>query len=178
MAASVSRVAKVSYPSGFYGYNATGYQHQISNDPRPHGVTSISGGVINTSFTYDAKGNMTSGNGLSVTYTPFNKPETITRGTTQVAFQHDPEHQRFAQTSPSGVTLYFSGMGVLAEKFGQLGGPQRWTNLPDGGRAHGRHPRGECRREHADALPRPAPGQASTPTTWAPSPSSATRPAR
>jgi hypothetical protein len=42
----------------------------------------------------DAKGNMTSGNGLSVTYTAFNKPATITRGTASIAFDHDPEHQR------------------------------------------------------------------------------------
>src|SRR5687767_8455121 len=37
------------------------------------------------------------------------------------------EHQRFAQSEPNGVTLYLSGMGVLAERFGQLGGPQRWA---------------------------------------------------
>jgi hypothetical protein len=44
------------------------------------------------------------------------------------------------QTSPSGVTQYFSGFGVLAEKFGQLGAPQRWTNyLIVGGRLVGIH---------------------------------------
>jgi hypothetical protein len=38
------------------------------------------------------------------------------------------------------VTLYLSGMGVLAERFGQLGGPQRWTNyLIVGGRLVGIH---------------------------------------
>ena len=36
------------------------------------------------------------------------------------------------------MTLYLSGMGVLAERFGQLGGPQRWTNyLMAGGRLVG-----------------------------------------
>src|SRR5262249_36590325 len=40
---------------------------------------------------------MTSGNGLSVTYAAFNKPQTITRGTASVSFDHDPEHQRYAQ---------------------------------------------------------------------------------
>jgi hypothetical protein len=59
-----------------------------------------------------------------------NKAKTITRGTTTIAFQHDAEGQRYAQVGPNGVTLYISGMGVLAERFGQLGGPQRWTNLP------------------------------------------------
>jgi hypothetical protein len=38
------------------------------------------------------------------------------------------------------VTLYFQAMGVLAERFGQLGGPQRWTNyLIVGGRLIGIH---------------------------------------
>jgi hypothetical protein len=55
---------------------------------------------------------MTSGNGLSVSYKPFNKPATITRGTASVSFDHDPEHQRYAQTSLSGVTLYIAGGGV------------------------------------------------------------------
>src|SRR5262249_54795235 len=68
------------------------------------------------------------------------KPATITRGTASIAFDHDPEHQRFTQTAQSGVTLYLSGFGVMAERFGQLGGPQRWTNyLMAGGRVGGLH---------------------------------------
>jgi YD repeat-containing protein len=39
------------------------YSYPVAGQPKPHGVTSISGGVINTTFSYDAKGNMTSGNG-------------------------------------------------------------------------------------------------------------------
>jgi RHS repeat-associated protein len=83
---------------------------------------------------------MTSGNGLSVTYTAFNKPATITRGTASVSFDHDPEHQRYAQTSLSGVTLYIAGGGVLAERFAGTGGIVRWTNyLMVGGRYIGIH---------------------------------------
>jgi uncharacterized protein RhaS with RHS repeats len=133
-----------------FSYNAIGnltfksdvgtYSYPAPGDPRPHGVTSISGGVISTTFSYDAKGNMTSGNGLSVTYTAFNKPAFITRGTASVAFDHDPEHQRYAQTSLSGVTLYISGAGVLAERFAGSGGTVRWTNyLIVGGRMIGIH---------------------------------------
>jgi hypothetical protein len=59
-----------------------------------------------------------SGNGLTYTYTAFNKPATITRGTASISFDHDPEHQRYyAQTGLSGVALYISGGGVLAERF-------------------------------------------------------------
>jgi RHS repeat-associated protein len=121
-----------------FAYNAIGnltfksdvgtYSYPAPGEPRPHGVTSISGGAINTTFSYDAKGNMTSGNGLSVTYTSFNKPATITRGTASVSFDHDPEYQRYAQTSLAGITLYFAGGGVLAERFAGSGGTVRWTN--------------------------------------------------
>jgi hypothetical protein len=71
---------------------------------------------------------VTSGNGLTVAYTSFNKPASITRGTTTIAFNHDPEHQRFTQLTPSGVMLYLSGGGV------------QWTNyLVAGGKLVGVH---------------------------------------
>jgi len=75
-------------------------------------------------FTYDAKGNMTAGNGLTVSYSSYDKPTSITRGTTTVGFSHDPEHQRFQQTAPGGTTLYLGN----AEKFTESGGAIRWTN--------------------------------------------------
>jgi YD repeat-containing protein len=62
-----------------------------------------------------------------VTYTASNKAKTITRGTTTVSFEHDPEHQRTSQVSANGLTLYIAGGGVLAER---LAGAStvRWTN--------------------------------------------------
>src|SRR6185503_15842031 len=102
---------------GTYTYPATG-------QPRPHAVTSISGGAINTTFTYDVKGNMTAGNGLTISYASYNKPTSITRGTTTIGFSHDPEHQRYQQTAPRGTTLYLGA----AEKFTGSGGAVRWTN--------------------------------------------------
>jgi hypothetical protein len=93
----------------------------------------------------NAKGNLVAGNGLTIAYASYNKTATIARGTSSIAFQHDPEHQRYSQTGGSGVTLYFPAMGVLAERFGQLTGPQRWTNyLVVGGRLIG------IRAENAD----------------------------
>jgi hypothetical protein len=35
------------------------YSYPTDSQPRPYGVTSIPGGVIRTTFTCDAKGNMT-----------------------------------------------------------------------------------------------------------------------
>jgi len=124
-----------------FSYNAVGnltlksdvgtYTYPAAGQPRPHGVTSISGGVINTTFTYDAKGNMTGGNGLTISYTSFDKPSSITRGTTTLQFAHDPEHQRFRQISASGTTLYLAdgmGSGVLIEKTTGSGETVQWNN--------------------------------------------------
>lgn len=106
---------------GTYAYPATG-------QPRPHGVTSISGGIINTSFTYDGRGNMTAGNGVTVTYTSYNMPHTIARGTATLTFAHDPEHQRYKQSGPDGTTLYVGAGGIMAEKLTGYGGAVTWTN--------------------------------------------------
>jgi RHS repeat-associated protein len=103
------------------------YTYPIPGQPRPHGVTSISGS-ISTTFTYDAKGNMTAGNGLTVSYASYNKPSSITRGTSTIGFSHDPDHQRFKQVAPGGTTLYLGSGGAAAEKFTGSGGAVTWTN--------------------------------------------------
>jgi hypothetical protein len=68
---------------------------------------SISGGAVSTTFTYDRNGNQTGGLGRSISYTSYNKPASITQGTRSLFFSDDPDHQRFKQVSPEGVTLYF-----------------------------------------------------------------------
>jgi hypothetical protein len=83
-------------------------------EPFPHAVSSISSGVINTTFSYDPNGNMVSGNGLAITYTAFNKPETITRGANTIGFAHDTEHQRFKQIAATGETLYLNAGGLMS----------------------------------------------------------------
>ena len=121
-----------------FSYNAIGnllsksdvgaYAYPAAGQPFPHAVSSISGSVINTTFSYDANGNMTAGNGIAITYTPFNKPATITRGANQIGFSHDPEHQRFKQTATSGNTLYLNGGGVMSERLIGSGGATQWTD--------------------------------------------------
>ena len=92
-------------------------------------MASISGSVVNTTFTYDANGNQTGGNGLTLTYASFNKPATIARGSALIAFAHDSEHQRYKQMNPAGETLYLAGSGVMAERSLGAGGVVQWTNL-------------------------------------------------
>jgi RHS repeat-associated protein len=85
--------------------------------PRPHAVVSIAGGTINTSFSYDANGNQTAGLGRNITYASYNKPASITQGTSTISFFDDPDHQRFQQVSAQGTTLYFDAFGVHVELF-------------------------------------------------------------
>ncbi len=78
---------------------------------------SISGGTVSTSFTYDPNGNQTSGLGRSISYTSYNKPASITQGSSTLFFSDDTDHQRFKQVAPEGTTLYFSAFGVHTELF-------------------------------------------------------------
>src|SRR5262249_25869374 len=108
-----------------FSYNAIGnltaksdvgnYVYPAAGTALPHAVTSISGGSINTTFTYDANGNQTAGLGRSISYTSYNKPARITQGATTLTFNHDPDHQRFKKNGPDGVTLYFDVFGIHAE---------------------------------------------------------------
>ncbi len=64
------------------------------------------------------------GGSRTISYTPFNKPATITEGLNSLTFSHDPEHARFKHVDQQlGTTLYFNGFGILAEKL--TSSPQR-----------------------------------------------------
>jgi hypothetical protein len=76
------------------------YAYPLAGSARPHAVTSISSGNINTTFTYDPNGNQTSGLGRSITYTSYNKPSSITQGSGTLNFSHDVDHQRFKRIDP------------------------------------------------------------------------------
>ncbi len=107
------------------------YYYPTPGSPRSHAVTSISGSNLNTTFTYDANGNQTSGAGRTISFTSYNAAESITRGTTTLNFKHDPDYQRYEQTGPGGTTLYLSdmgGSGVRAERFLGTGGTVQWSN--------------------------------------------------
>ncbi len=96
--------------------DAGNYAYPLAGSALPHAVTSISGGNINTSFTYDPNGNQLTGL-RSITYTSFNKPASISQGSGTLNFSHDIDHQRFKQVAPEGTTRYFDGFGVHAELF-------------------------------------------------------------
>src|SRR5579864_5915391 len=63
--------------------------------------------------------------------TSFNKPATITQGTTSVAFTHDVDHQRYKQVATvagnTTTTLYLAAFGIMVEKVTGSGGLVRWN---------------------------------------------------
>jgi len=94
-----------------------------SYDPKhPHAVTNVPG----ETFVYDAVGNQIARPGLiSITYTPFDLPKTITQGAKTISFGYDGEQQRVRKTTPNAETLYFSDIfeqvtssaGVVERRF-------------------------------------------------------------
>ncbi|HXY99370.1 MAG TPA: RHS repeat-associated core domain-containing protein [Stellaceae bacterium] len=97
------------------------YTYPAPGQPRPHAVTSISGGTVTiaSTFGYDANGNQTAGMGRTIGYTSFNLPNSIGLGTTNVSFTHDTEHQRLTKTDTNAgatvTTLYIAAGPVYAE---------------------------------------------------------------
>jgi len=103
------------------------YTYPIAGSSRPHAVQSIAG-TVNTSFTYDANGNMLTGNGRSYTYTAANMHKTITSGATTITYDYDDSHQRSRQVAPEGTTVYLNDAnGVRLEKFTGTSGAVQWN---------------------------------------------------
>lgn len=96
---------------------------------RPHAVTQVAG-TLNATYSYDANGNMTAGAGRTVTWTSFNMPSSITRGSNVLTFSYDPEHNRTRQVAPDGTTTYLHdpGSGLRVERFNAVSGASRWNN--------------------------------------------------
>jgi len=103
------------------------YTYPTAGSSRPHAVSSIAG-TLNTSFTYDANGNMLTGNGRSYTYTAANRHKTITSGATTITYDYDDAHQRTRQVAPEGTTVYLNNaLGVRLEKFTGTSGTVQWN---------------------------------------------------
>ena len=92
---------------GAYAYGATS-NRLVSVTP--------SGGTAMT-YAYDSNGNLTSGDGRTLSYTSFDKPHTITKGTDQtVQFAYDGERARYKRSVTTGTgtsavttTTYYVG---------------------------------------------------------------------
>jgi uncharacterized protein RhaS with RHS repeats len=106
------------------------YTYPLAGSMLPHAV-SVVAGTINSTFTYDLNGNQTAGLGRGITYTSYNKPSSITQGSSTLFFSDDVDHQRFKQQAPEGTTLYFNAFGVHAELFAS--GTSQWYDYVGAG---------------------------------------------
>ena len=75
-----------------------------------HAVTQLknSAGTVIANYTYDANGNMISGNGRTTAHTSYNLPWNIVQGSNTVTFSYDADHQRMLQVSNDEVISYLS----------------------------------------------------------------------
>jgi RHS repeat-associated protein len=92
---------KTGVGSGDYVYGTQG-----AGAVRPHAVKSIPG---IGSFTYDDNGNLKSGAGRTATWTTFDMPVKITKGTQSSTFAYGPEHQRARQLKQDGSSVVYTG---------------------------------------------------------------------
>jgi RHS repeat-associated protein len=82
-----------------------------------HAVTTIAG-EKNATYCYDRNGNMLSGDGRTIAYTPYDLPQTITRGFSTVTFSYGPERARTKRvdSTAAGVTTTIYAAGRAYEK--------------------------------------------------------------
>ncbi|UMR29225.1 hypothetical protein MJ904_19335 [Massilia sp. MB5] len=115
--------------AGSYEYPAQG-----ANSVRPNAVTRI-GGVGD--FTYDDNGNLRSGAGRTITWTSFDMPAQISRGTpgncrspgvAESCFIYGPEHQRTRQDRSDGLAIIYAGAQEVEVKNNQASVKTYWPN--------------------------------------------------
>lgn len=88
------------------------YQYQQNNNAGPHAVTRANG----LNYTYDLVGNLVSARAdnastdeRTLTWTAFNKPESISRNGKTVTFSYDANHNRYKKTSSDGKETIYVG---------------------------------------------------------------------
>lgn len=80
---------------------------------RPNAINQVDG---QTAYTYTNNGGLLNGGGRSVSWTPFNKPASISKGTAQSVFKYGPSRARYyhestdtADPSKDSLTYYVGG---------------------------------------------------------------------
>ncbi len=95
------------------------YSYPTAGSRYPHAPTSI--GSMSGSFSYDANGNLLSGAGRTYTWTSYNMPLHVTRGTNASDFWYDGEHNRVKQVASDGTTtIYLNPRIDLGAHFEQV----------------------------------------------------------
>jgi len=84
-----------------------GEQYDYVGDSGPHAVDTITGGPVGQlSFEYDRNGNTVSIGDEEITWTPFNKPRSITAGGRSTTFSYGPDRRRIRKDSGNTSVVY------------------------------------------------------------------------
>lgn len=107
---------------GTYRYPAQG-----NNAIQPHAVQGIDG--VSGTYSYDKNGNLLVGGGRSYTWTSFDMPLTINKGSSASArFYYGPEHQRINQARSDGMVTYAGAQEVEPAPGGGVRLKTYWPN--------------------------------------------------
>jgi YD repeat-containing protein len=103
------QIGNIIYKSDLGGTGVLTYPASGASSVRPHAVSNVNGtigGVVNPNYTYDANGNLlTSLAGTRMfTYSSFNMPTRIDRGTTSTSWIYDADHNRTQELTNTPVT--------------------------------------------------------------------------
>jgi RHS repeat-associated protein len=98
--------------AGTYTYPAQG-----AGSIRPHAVKST---TVQGNFTYDDNGNLLTGAGRTSTWSSFDMPLVITKGSVTSTFAYGPEHQRTRQDRSDGTAVTYAGAQEVEIKSGQV----------------------------------------------------------
>lgn len=81
----------------------------------PHAVTTIVGDK-NAVYCYDQNGNMVSGDSKTITYTAFDVPDKIVKGSNSIEFSYGPNHERYKRIDvQDGVTTTTLNVGAYEQ---------------------------------------------------------------
>ncbi len=97
------------------GVGTGDYVYAPAGGRLPHAVKSIPG--IGT-LDYDINGNLLSGAGRALSWTSFDMPRSISKGSESSIFMYGPEHQRARQERNDGTTTYYAGAMEVEVKGG------------------------------------------------------------
>jgi RHS repeat-associated protein len=103
---SYDAAGNLTYKSDIGTYSYTSGTHRVAS------ITGTVNGVSNPSFSYDNNGNVKAEAGLSASWTSFNMPSLLTRGSSSSSFTYGPEHERITQVATSSggtVTTNYAG---------------------------------------------------------------------
>ncbi|AJD50013.1 Rhs family protein [Isoalcanivorax pacificus W11-5] len=120
---------------GSYVYGEACEVNGQAYTPGPHAVTSVSG-ARNASYCYDGGGNMVSGDGRTISYTSFNKPDQIQTSSASVQLIYGPSRSILKTVTTYGTestTKYSFGAyeKIVKTEQGQTSVKERFS-LPGG----------------------------------------------